>query len=460
MRAKLSLPQLFLVLFALPLMALPALAQERSVGVTVHTEDVYDGYTLFSPVFDRDVFLIDNDGRVIHRWYIKETGGVSEAHLLDNGHVIVVAGVRRDADTSLVPRFYPRNGSIREYTWDGELVWQVDFVGDETRQHHSIDIMPNGNILAILRDHHSLDDALAMGLDPWLVDIELKNHPYLLPDRIVEIDRSTGEFVWEWDSWDHLVQDRDPDLPNYDAAEHPQRIDINYHFWASKDPDDLNQLNGGNWMGSKAVSYNPELDQAVLSVWRFDEFWIIDHSAADSAGGLLYRWGNPAAYQRDKQRADRQLSRPDDVKWIEAGLPGAGNILLFSKFDHVTDKPRSLALELKLPRRSDGSYDWEQEPEVVWSYAVDGARAFNGSAQRLPNGNTLILNADYGRLIEVNAAGEIVWKFVNPISGANLIVLNEGQNALFRARKYSADYPAFAGRDMKPSGRLVDYLQA
>ena len=37
-----------------------------------------------------------------------------------------------------------------------------------------------------------------------------------------------------------------------------------------------------------------------------------------------------------------------------------------------------------------------------------------GSAQRLPNGNTLAVESDRGRAIEVTPAGDIVWQFVCP----------------------------------------------
>ena len=462
--------RIFLILFVL-LLAVSALAQERTVGVLVHTEDAYDGYTLFSPIFDENVYLMDNDGRVIHAWTIEETANVLEAHLLDNGHVIVVAEPRDEMDGSLMPvGSYPRSGSIREYTWDNQFVWEVQTIGAETHQHHGIDIMPNGNVLAILWVYRSLDDALAMGLNPELVDIEFKDHPYLLPDRIVEIDRLTGEFVWQWDPWDHLAQDRDPDLPNYGAVDdHPRRIDINYHYWFSRggSPPPQGQKGGGDWMHTNSVHYSPELDQVVLSVREFDEFWIIDRGAlteetAGPGGDLLYRWGNPSTYQQGDPKADRQLFFQHDAQWIEAGLPGEGNILLFNNRHNqgIDEEEYSSVMELKLPLRSDGSYDWEREAEVVWSYAADGFYSrYASGAQRLPNGNTLITEGRGGRLIEVRPDGEVIWEFVNPKTRDGLIRQGDpidSPNILFRVRKYPADYPAFAGRDMTPGDRLVD----
>ena len=468
-------PPILLLALMLLLAAFPALAQERTVGVLVHTEDAYDGYALFSPTVDENVYvyLMDNDGRIIHTWTIEETTGVKEAHLLENGNVIVVATPRNEFHESLIPVNLGSQGSIREYTWDNEFVWEVEFIGAETRQHHAIDIMPNGNILAIVRDYHSLDDALAMGLDPELIDVAFKDRSHLFPDRIIEINRLTGEVVWQWDPWDHLAQDRDLALPNYGAvAEHPRRIDINYHYWFSRGGIPLPSARRvGDWMHSNSVHYHPVLDQVVLSVRHFDEFWIIDHSAsaeeaAGSAGDLLYRWGNPFAYQQGDPKADRQLFRQHDVQWIEAGLPGEGNILLFNNRNKIyTDEEYSSIIELKLPLRSDGSYDWEREAKVVWSYIADGFYSRWGSGvQRLPNGNTLITEADAGRLLEVTPDGETAWEFVNPISRDGLIRQGDSTrsdtgrslNSLFRVRKYPVDHPAFAGRDMTPGDRLVD----
>ena len=39
------------------------------------------------------------------------------------------------------------------------------------------------------------------------------------------------------------------------------------------------------------------------------------------------------------------------------------------------------------------------------------------SVQRLPNGNTLITEGQYGRVFEVTTEGEIVWEFVHPEDG-------------------------------------------
>ena len=58
--------------------------------------------------------------------------------------------------------------------------------------------------------------------------------------------------------------------------------------------------------------------------------------------------------------------------------------------------------------------------KVVWEYA--GTKRtfftpFEGSVQRLPNGNTLIDEAIWGRFFQVTPAGKIVWEYVSPYVG-------------------------------------------
>ena len=63
---------------------------------------------------------------------------------------------------------------------------------------------------------------------------------------------------------------------------------------------------------------------------------------------------------------------------------------------------------------------------ITWQYTPveaghltfsDGSKFYSSyisSAQRLPNGNTLITEGSDGRLIEVTKEHEIVWEYINP----------------------------------------------
>ncbi|NOT31634.1 MAG: hypothetical protein HOP15_14400 [Planctomycetes bacterium] len=55
---------------------------------------------------------------------------------------------------------------------------------------------------------------------------------------------------------------------------------------------------------------------------------------------------------------------------------------------------------------------------IVWEYRGTPAAPFFtrtcGTAERLPNGNTLVTESDSGRAFEVTSGGDIVWEFWNP----------------------------------------------
>jgi hypothetical protein len=82
----------------------------------------------------------------------------------------------------------------------------------------------------------------------------------------------------------------------------------------------------------------------------------------------------------------------------------SGNILIF---DNGLHRKYSRVVEINPVSK-----------EIVWSYEAKPKTGFfsalQGSAQRLPNGNTLICESARGHVFEVNSKGEIVWDFWNP----------------------------------------------
>jgi hypothetical protein len=111
-----------------------------------------------------------------------------------------------------------------------------------------------------------------------------------------------------------------------------------------------------------------------------------------------------------------------------------------------------------------------QEPN--WTYAAPVKKELFSmvvsGAQRLPNGNTLICSGASGTLLEVTAANDLVWKYINPVHGTFRGIrpqhrVNSGRgglphihNALFRAYRYGPDYAAFRGQSLVPGKRLED----
>ncbi|MEM7478432.1 MAG: aryl-sulfate sulfotransferase, partial [Planctomycetota bacterium] len=209
-----------------------------------------------------------------------------------------------------------------------------------------------------------------------------------------------------------------------------------------------------DWIHMNSVDYNAKLDQIVLSARWFDEAWVIDHSttmeeAAGHSGGkhgtggdLLYRWGNPESYFAGFP-FDRQFYAQHDVRWIDDGLPGEGNFLIFNNGDRRADRGYSSVDEFKPPLLKDGSYQLPADagfgPDAFsWSYKEEGvfySERISG-AQRLPNGNTLICAGSQAWAFEVTSEGQRVWEF--EIGDIETGIRSEA--GLFRAPFYAKEY--------------------
>ena len=87
----------------------------RTTGL-IHYQpsSAYRGYTLFSPNGGDDAFLIDMEGRFVHRWH--SGMGINYGFLLPNGNLLF-----RDRGSN--PNS-PGSDAIRELNWEGEMVWE------------------------------------------------------------------------------------------------------------------------------------------------------------------------------------------------------------------------------------------------------------------------------------------------------------------------------------------------
>jgi Arylsulfotransferase (ASST) len=422
------------------------------VGVSINDSRAFQGYTLFAPM-SSTTYLIDMQGKVVRTWESDTVPGYS-AYLLENGDLLR-PGVLPQQSFGSGPG---AAGRVQRFTWDGEIIWDYTFATEKQLPHHDVAGLPNGNVLIIAWEKKTAAEAIAAGRNPE----SLNNDWPLLPDCLIEINptgTTTGQIVWEWHLWDHLIQDHDSAKANYgDVAAHPELVDLNYReglirlmLVTREGQDKLRSIGylavspysrtippriNPDWTHINSVDYNAELDQIALSVHGFSEVWIIDHStttaeAASHRGGrsgkggdLLYRWGNPWTY-RAGTVADQKLFAQHDARWIPKGLPGEGHLLVFNNGWHRPGGDSSSVDEVLLPVDEEGRYFKKGAAfgpdQPVWSYAAPKKSDFNctfmSGAQRLPNGNTLICSGPDGTIFEVTPKNEIVWKYANPVQG-------------------------------------------
>jgi hypothetical protein len=350
----------------------------------------YDCYILVDEAQENRVFLIDKNGDLVFEYPLEGRKIGNDAVLLPNGSLL--ASIQAE-DAEI--QFGGFAGKIQVIGKDGVTMWNFDYSKNGHTSHHDVELLPNGNVITIVWERMPQEVAIANGSN---LDIDV------FPEAIIEINPQTDTIVWEWHAWDHLVQDFDETKLNYGIlAENPQLINFNY-----VDASD------GDIMHANGIAYDALNDLIYLSVNFYSEVWVIDHStstqeAAQHDGGnfglggdLVYRFGNPSTQNiSDMPRLFINNHYPN--------LFEPNKMLIFT---NGGDLKQSTVYELGLPSAlTQKMIPAPSPPEIVWSFT--NTELYSGKvsgAVRLPNGNTLITEGDFG-VWEVTHEGEVVWKF-------------------------------------------------
>ena len=418
------------LLVGIILLQIPSL-NFAQVGINYNDENALHGYTLFNTSAGN--YLIDNCGRVVHEW---PSLNVTFYHpkLTPDGDILFL-----------------RYGQIDKISWQGDHVLQLAPMDESLYLIYEVIVLPSGNYLCVARRSITSSELQDAGFE----DV------YLNTDIVVELDRDNGETVWEWNIMDHVIQERDDQLPNYGIiSENPQLLNMDAISDYDWNFEEMFMING--------MDYNEELDQILLSLRKSSEIIIIDHStstveAAGSTGGIygkggdiLYRWGNPQNYNRGDEE-DRSLYFQHSPNWIKDG-PYKSKIICYNNGleRHNVDKSDwySTVPVIDPPIDELGHYYIDSSAafgpgEPIFEIdSIDEQPFFSGytsGAQILPNGNIFISIGEGAQLVETDDMGQIYWHYIIPDNGY-----------VFRAEKYPIDHPAFIGKDLIP-GSNIEY---
>lgn len=352
---------------------------------------------LYTPkkIDENPVFMIENGGK--QAYFTDKTGSILRTWNFDSklGNEVKVL-----EDESVIGLFKPNDvffsfggygGVLKKISPLGGLDWEFELNTEQYLLHHDFEMMPNGNILLLVWERFSSEEALNMGYDG--------EGPIYL-EKIIEWNPDTRASVWEWRSSDHLIQEFNDSASNFDIiTAHPEKIDLNYY------------PNGnGDLMHANGLYYDIDKDVIYLSVNYYSEVWVIDHSlnteeSKTNLGDLKYRFGNPEAYQGEGSRLFYNNHHPTLVTLDPLT---EGRFLIFM---NGSKEEQSRVIEFDLPSSfNENPLQWAS-PEETWSYThPDLFFGKISGAYRLPNGNTLICEGDYGYW-EVTRSGEVVWKY-------------------------------------------------
>ena len=394
-------------------------------GTTIYEPArAWNGYTVLSPLQTQAVLVIDMNGNVVKRWEGLNNSAGGPARVLPGGILISASGARPPNQESL---------ELVQQDFDGKVIWQFSHneqikTGEgstiwSARQHHDWqrESLPAGyyspESAPVVEGTSTLILTHTNRLQPRVADVMLED------DRLVEVSWK-GDVLWEWVASDHIDE-----LGFAPAAR--KAIKAAQSFNKARGSFDWLHINSAHYVGP-----NRWFDQGDM---RFAPNNVIISSREASLlavvgrdGKIVWRLG-PDFSESKELRAIRQIIGQHHAHIIPKGLPGAGNLLVF-------DNGGSSGYGFASPIAPDGvgafarstSRVVEINPvtlELVWSYTNPRFFSTNiSSAQRLPNGNTLITAGAGGRMFEVTTQGAIVWEYMYPLfSGAN------ASNAVYRA---------------------------
>ena len=338
-------------------------------GTTIyHPAKADEGYTIYTASSLGQILLINMNGEVVHYWktpspYIE----FGYAKPLTNGNLLV---------------FYRINGKpalgyrgVVELDWNSNPVWEFHVLGDNS-VHHDFERLESGNTLILCRDYRDVPE-----ISPNTI----------LDDYIIEVNPE-GEIVWEWRTSQHFDE-----------------------FGFGTEAKEMISKRGGDWAHTNSVQSLPgntlgdsqfQQGNILVSQRETNVIFIIDKTS----GQIVWKIGPD----------DNLTIGQHDAKMIPEGLPGASNILVFDN-GGVAGYPQQGRLYSRVIEIDSISKKivWEYHANESGNILISFFSAFISGEQRLPNGNTLIVEGLTGRFFEVTVDGEIVWEYIKPFFKEN-----------------------------------------
>jgi hypothetical protein len=300
---------------------------------------------------------VDASGQLV--WFLEDPDeSINDIRLLANGRVTFI-----------------RSGRSNEALLNGQTTW-IQNEHPDLSAHHETFPMPNGNVLTLVHDFR--DVFHNSEFQSWR------------GDRIVEFDKATGAVIFDWATHD-------------------------YYSYLDFDNTRMSAptLNGGtayDWTHSNAVTYDQATQTIHISVRHLSRITAIDYPS----GTIQYNmgFGLPSMPSGDAAFGDNLFS------WQHAQeLQSNGNLLIYDNgnrrdhMDQTAGSGVSKAVEVALTGNPPSA------ASIVWEHTLPVYTAAIGDADRQPGGTTVIAVGRGGLIIEVDNAGNEIWRLALP-SGA------------------------------------------
>lgn len=178
-------------------------ARKRAYSVTRYDpRKAYNGYTLFATSALSDVWLIDMEGWIVHRWQMPYTAG-QYARLLPNGNLFYQGAF--PVEETPLPMFGGVGGHLLEVDWDNNLIAKHD----DPYHNHDAQRMENGNFM--IARYAPVPKSISTKVKGGIPGTEVEGTMW--SNALHEVDPNNGKVVWEWLAHEHLDPESDRICP-------------------------------------------------------------------------------------------------------------------------------------------------------------------------------------------------------------------------------------------------------
>jgi len=412
-------------------------------GATIYNPDkCFNGYTVFQAK-ELGALVIDMNGGEKKLW--KELHGFPNK-VLKGGYVIGHTGERSSKYSMQDYR------DLVQVDWEGNVVWKfneyeyIEDPGEEpqwmARAHHDYQRQGNPVGYYVPGMDSTVDQGNTMILGHKNLVCPEISDKNLLDDTIYEVSWD-GDILWEWVCSEHFE--------SFGFRESAKNI-------LSRDPN-MRPCGGGmgDWMHLNSMSllgpnkwydkgderFHP--DNIIVDGRETNIIFII----SKQTGEVVWKVGPYYDYTPEKDLG--WIIGQHHAHMIPRGLPGEGNILVYDNggwagYGAVNPASPTGAKNVLRDYSRVLEFDpvtlkivWQMTPhEAGYVHPTDSNRFYSpfiSSAQRLPNGNTLITEGSGGRIIEVTRDHELVWEYISPYWGKHFKM-----NMVYRAYRFPYEW--------------------
>lgn len=363
--------------------------------------------------------------------------------ILPGGYVLGSTGERNGKYA------YQDQLDLVQVDWDGNIVWkfdQTEYVKDPgseprfvARQHH--DYQREGSSVGYYGPY---ENPLTNRGNTLILAHETVYNPKisdkkLLDDIIIEVTWD-GHIVWKWRANEHFDEFGFDEEAKKVLFSNPSIVPADGGVGDWLHINSISTLGPNRWYDEGDERFHP--DNIIFDARNANILAII----SKETGKIVWKLG-PNFNENEKTKKIGWIIGQHHLHLIPKGLPGEGDLLVFDNGGaggYGAPNPASPDGHNNAVR--DYSRVLQFNPitlDITWQYTpaeaghatfTDGSKFYSpyiSSAQRLPNGNTLITQGSDGRIVEVTSDHEIVWEYINPYY--NKIAGKYSTNMVYRA---------------------------